>query len=256
MSQAHSFANRALSAFDNELLLYQDGYVARPVTVDKTTITGLTANEAGRYIIPQGTYLTGSTGSLLDNPQQLAIQATVTEANSTAVINSSVNIKVKESGVYAYVFSLVKETTASPVESEDTATKGTISYDSATKKFTITLAINKAGTIISTYGDVVALINNDEIANTFVVASLATGVKPTALAAVTATDVTTTAAAGSKETVTGIIDGILYHSVDVTNGAEDATLMIAGYVNMDNMPAVPSTAVKAALPRITFSRID
>ena len=253
---SHTFGNQTLTGFDKTLVLYQDGYMGRTVTVNKNTVVGLTANAAGRYIIPQGTYLTGANGSLLDNPQQLAVQATVTEANSTAVINSSVDIKVKESGVFAYVFSLVKETSATPVDPEDTATKGSISYDSATNKFTITLAVDKAGKVISTYGDVVALINNDVIANTFVVASLATGVKPTAIAAVTASDVTTAAAEGSKETVTGIIDGILLHSTDVTDGEESAAMMFAGYVNMDNMPTVPSTAVKTALPRITFSRVD
>lgn len=253
---SHTFENHTLTGFDKTLVLYQDGYMGRPVTVNKDTVAGLQPNANGRYIIPQGTYLTGKNGSLLDNPQQLAVAANVTEANSTATINSAVDIKVKESGVIAYTFALVKATTAIPVDPEDLATKGTISYDATTKKFTITLAINKSGNIISTYEDVVAIINNDTVANTYVVASLASGVKGTTTAAVTTADVVTTATAGSEEKVTGIIDGILLHSTDVTDGEEPAAMMFAGYVNMDNMPNVPSTAVKAALPRITFSRID
>ena len=67
---ANSFKNQKLTGFDKTLVLYQDGYVARPVTVDKTTISDLQPNEAGKYIIPQGTLLTGVSGSLLENPQQ------------------------------------------------------------------------------------------------------------------------------------------------------------------------------------------
>ena len=108
--------------------------------------------------------------------------------------------------------------------------------------------------MLTTYGDVVALINNDTIANTYVSAELASGVKGTKVAEVTSVDATTSA--GGEESVTGLIDGILVHSIDVTAGETAAAMMIAGYVNVDNMPFVPSTAVKAKLPHIVFSRID
>ena len=49
---------------------------------------------------------------------------------------------------------------------------------------------------------------------------------------------------------------IVVHSIDLTAGETAAAMMIAGYVNVDNMPFVPSTAVKAKLPHIVFSRID
>ena len=253
---AHNFGNHALDGFDKTLTLYRDGYMARPVTVDKNTISGLTANAAGRYIIPQGTYLTGVNGSLLQDPQQKAIQATVAEVRATAVINTSVNIAVKESGTTVYKFSLVKATESIPVDPEDLTMHGSISYDASTNKFTIVMAVDKSGNIITTYADVVAIINNDIVANIYVTASLANGVSSTVKAAVTASDVATTVAVGATETVTGIIDGILYHSVDVTDGEQQGTLMWAGSVNMDNLPSVPSSAVKAALPRILFSRID
>lgn len=251
---SHTFGNQTLTGFDKTLVLYQDGYMGRPVTVSKATVSGLLPNANGRYIIPQGTYLTGTNGSLLDDPQQIAVAPTISEAKATATINSSVVVTAKESGANEFVFSLVKATTASPVKPEDLAMKGSIAYNAATKKFTITLAVNKSGTIISTYGDVVAIINNDVVANTYVVSSLASGVKGSTVAATTSADVTT--ASGSAETVVGSIDGILLHSTDVTDGEESAAMMFAGYVNMDNLPSVPSTAVKAALPRITFSRVD
>lgn len=243
---ANSFKNQKLTGFDKTLVLYQDGYVARPVTVDKTTISDLQPNEAGKYIIPQGTLLTGVSGSLLENPQQKAVQAKVSGTKATVTINSAVVVTAKESGDVAYKFALVKSTKST--------SSATISYDASQKKFTITLAVNKSDTVLTTYGDVVALINNDTIANTYVSAKLASGVKGTKVADVTPEDATTSA--GGEESVTGLIDGILVHSIDVTAGETAAAMMIAGYVNVDNMPFVPSTAVKAKLPHIVFSRID
>ena len=243
---ANSFKNQKLTGFDKTLVLYQDGYVARPVTVDKTTISDLQPNEAGKYIIPQGTLLTGVSGSLLENPQQKAVQAQVSVTKATVTINSAVVVTAKESGDVAYKFALVK--------SAKSTSSATISYDASQKKFTITLAVNKSDTVLTTYGDVVALINNDTIANTYVSAELASGVKSTQVADVTSSDATTSA--GGEESVTGLIDGILVHSIDVTAGETAAAMMIAGYVNVDNMPFVPSTAVKAKLPHIVFSRID
>ena len=243
---ANSFKNQKLTGFDKTLVLYQDGYVARPVTVDKTTISDLQPNEAGKYIIPQGTLLTGVSGSLLENPQQKAVQAKVSGTKATVTINSAVVVTAKESGDVAYKFALVKDTKST--------SSATISYDASQKKFTITLAVNKSDTVLTTYGDVVALINNDTIANTYVSAELASGVKGTQVADVTSVDATTSA--GGEESVTGLIDGILVHSIDVTAGETAAAMMIAGYVNVDNMPFVPSTAVKAKLPHIVFSRID
>lgn len=250
---ARSFKNHKLDSFDKPLLLYQDGYVARPVTVDKNTISGLQANDSGRYIIPQGTLLTGASGSLLENPQQKAIQATVTETQATATINSSVVVTAKTSGALVYKFSLVKNTKAIS-GTTISVPSGSISYDSTGKKFTITLDVDKSGNVLTTYGDVVDLINNDIIANSFVEAKMATGVKRKTVAAVTSADVAT--ASGDDEEVTGLIDGVLRHSVDVTDGEDVAAMMIAGYINVDDMPVVPSAAVKAKLPHIVFSRID
>lgn len=250
---ANSFKNQKLTGFDKTLVLYQDGYVARPVTVDKATISDLQPNEAGKYIIPQGTLLTGVSGSLLENPQQKAVQAQVSATKATVTINSAVVVTAKESGDVAYKFALVKDTKATS-SATISVPSGSISYDASQKKFTVTLAVNKSGTVLTTYGDVVALINNDTIANTYVSAELDSGVKGTQVADVTSADATTSA--GGDESVTGLIDGILVHSIDVTAGETAAAMMIAGYVNVDNMPFVPSTAVKAKLPHIVFSRID
>lgn len=251
---ANSFASKKLSGFDKTLQLYGEGYIGKPITVNKATVSGLTANAAGRYIIKQGKYITGANGSLLEDPNQMAVEATVAEVLATATINSSVVVTAKKSGNLAYVFSIVKGAKGVPLDPKDTAINATVAYTAATSKFVVTLGVDTAGNITATYGDVVAAINNNTIANSYIVASMANGVAETTVAAVTSADVTT--AGGGAETVTGNIDGILLHSIDVTDGEAVGTLMIAGSINVDNLDTVPGTAVKAALPRILFGRID
>ena len=65
------FKVKPIKGFDDELLLISEGYVARPVTLSKNTIAGLTPDDDGHYVIPQGTFLYGANGnSLLVDPQQ------------------------------------------------------------------------------------------------------------------------------------------------------------------------------------------
>ena len=65
------FGYKKVAGFDKELLYNQVGYLAKPVTLDKSTLT-VTPTEKGRYIIPQGTLLYGKDSSLLLNPNQNA----------------------------------------------------------------------------------------------------------------------------------------------------------------------------------------
>ena len=216
---------------DKELLLVSEGYVARPVTVSKDTIAGLTPVD-GHYIIPQGTYLYGKEGSLLVNPQQEAVAVKETVTKSTLTVNSSVIVTAKAEGdLSAY----------------------TVAFKKGTKALVITLAVDKTGAITTTYKEVVDAINDDIVANTFVKAELVSGVGEDAVAAEA---VAAPLSSGGEATVDKDIDGILYHSVDVTDGEATGALIIHGYVNVDNMPNVPSAAVKAKLPHIVFGRKD
>ena len=228
---------------EKELLLISEGYVARPVTVSKDTVAGLQPID-GHYIIPQGTYLYGKNGSLLVNPQQEAVEVKETVTKSTLTVNSSVIVTAKDEGdLSAYTVALTKGTSRT----------ASISFDVASKALVVTLAVDKTGAITTTYKEVVDLINNDIVANTFVVAELASGVGDDAVAAEAAAK---PLSAGGAATVTGDIDGILYHSVDVTDGEAIGSLIIHGYIDVDNMPSVPSAAVKAKLPHIVFGRKD
>lgn len=251
---SNSFASQKVTGFDKTLLLYREGYIGKPVTVSQATISGLTANAAGKYIIPQGTFVTGVNSSLLENPQQMAVAATIVETKASATVNSAFTITAKKSGVLAYVISIVKGTVGVPIEPDDTTIKASVEYTPATSKFVVTVQVDESGNIDATYADVVAAINNDIIANDFIVAALVNSTYATTTAAVTSADVTT--ASGAVETLTGNVDGLLMNSVDVTQGEAVGTMIIAGYVNMDNLATEPSAAVKNALTHIVFSRID
>lgn len=238
---------REVDGFDKELLLVGEGYIARPVTLNKNTISGLTPNDAGKYIIPYGTYLYGADGeSLLSNPQQYGIAVVPTVTHATATINSSLVVNAKSEGSLAHVVTLVAGTStlSTPVI--------TVTGTGASKTITIDLAVDSLGNVTSTYGDIVDLINNDMVANTFITAEMDTGVDPETIAAAG----TGTTSGGGNETVSSDIDGILYHSVDVTDGEATGALIIHAYINVDNMPSVPGAAVKAKLPHIVFARKD
>lgn len=233
--------------FDKELLLVGEGYIARPVTVNRNTITGLQPNDKGRYIIPYGTYLFGATGeSLLTNPQQYGVEVVPSVTHATDTINSSLVVTARAEGALAHVVTLVAGSTALSTPTI------TVTGAGASKTITIDLAVDSTGSVTSTYGDIVNLINNDMEANTYITAELDTGVDPDDIAAAG----TGTTAGGGAETVSSDIDGILYHSVDVTDGEATGALIIHAYINVDNMPSVPGAAVKAKLPHIVFARKD
>ena len=179
------------------------------------------------------------------NPQQYAIQSTVVETKATATVNTKFTITAKQSGDLAYVIQLVKGTVGIPVNPKDLSMKASVAYTSATKKFVVTLQVDEDNVIYATYADVVAAINNDLVANSLIVAALVDDAYGDDLATVTASDVTT--AGGATETVAGIIDGILLHSIDVTDGEAIGAMMIAGYVNVDNLNTVPSASRLARL---------
>lgn len=247
---AINFSTKQVDGFDKELLLIGEGYVARPVTLNKDTISGLTPDADGHYIIPQGTYLYGAEGqSLLENPQQYAVAVVPTVTKASATVNSSLVITAKQEGNLVYNISLIAPTssTASPSISV-TGTGAT------PKTVDITLAVDSSGNVISTYGDIVTLINGDMVANSFMVAEMATGVDPDTIAEATSSAEATSG--GGNDTVSSDIDGVLYHSVEVTDGEATGAMIIHGYIDVDKMPSVPGAAVKAKLPHIVFGRKD
>lgn len=231
---------KKVASFDKELLYNQAGYFAKPVTLDKTSLTGITPTESGRYIIPQGSLLYGNASSLLTNPDQNAKVVVPTVSKATVTINTVLKITAKADDTVTYNVKLEVGTARRPSISA-TATAATIK-----------LGVDKAGAVTTTYNDVVSLINTDMIANNYVVASIAADQDGDTVAA--AGDASTTG--GTTTTVASDIDGVLLHSVDVTMGEAVGAMMISGNINIDNMPETPDSAVIAKLPNIRFLRRD
>lgn len=235
-----------VKGFDKELLLLQDGYVARPVTLSKNTISGLVPDDAGHYVIPQGTFLYGANGnSLLVDPQQEAVAVIPTVTKATVTINSILVLTATDEGNVTYTTTLTSNSAG--------ADSLSVTVDSS-HNMTVNLETDASGTIISTYDDVVDAINNDIVANTYFVASIATGADGSTVAQ----DESATALAnGGATTVSSDIDGVLYHSVVVDDGEQTGAMIIHGYIDADKMPGgMPGAAVKAKLPHIVFARKD
>jgi len=250
-----NFQMKAVDGFDKELLLIYDGYVARPVTVDQSTIAGLVPDDKGHYIIPAGTYLYGENGeSLLLNPNQKAVAVIPTEVLASAKLGTGVTgasstgtvvVTAKKSGDLAYKFDISKGTTA----------VASIAYASATTTVTIKLAVDDDDDVLTTYGQLVQLINDDMVVNSLVKAELVDGYEDEVVVEETGASAVETAGGGT-ETVSSDIDGILYHSVDVTMGEATGAMIIKGVINVDNLATEPGAALKAKLPHIIFGRRD
>lgn len=233
---------KKVDGFDKELLLVGEGYIARPVTVDKSTISGLVADDKGNYYIPQGTYLYGAEGtSLLANPNQKAIAVVPTVTNATATLATAVVVEAKDEGTSSVKVELV------------VGTAHKIKVSVAGNTITVTLAVDKNSAVKNTWEDVVKAINENIEANSLVIAKLASGADGSALATAVSS---TSLAGGDAMTISSDIDGILYHTVDVTDGEAMGAMIIHGYINEDAMPAVRGAAIKAKLPHIVFGRKD
>ena len=236
-----NFGYKKVAGFDKELLYNQVGYLAKPVTLDKTSVTDLQPDDAGNYIIPQGTLLYGANNtSLLLDPNQNAkvVEPSVTKA--TIAINTVLNITAKADDSVSYAVTISVGTARRP------------SITATATAATINLGVDKSGSVTTTYNDVVSLINTDMVANSYVVASIADGQDGDTVAAAG----TGTTTGGATTTVPSDIDGVLLHSVDVTNGEAVGAMMIGGNINIDNMPVTPDAAVIAKLPNIRFLRRD
>ena len=242
---AINFGKEKLSGFDKTLQLIGEGYAARPVTLTKDSIANLEPTDGGRYIIPQGTFLVGETSSLLENPDQLAVAANISVTYDTAVVDSAVDVKSVVPENFGYVITCVKASTSS--------TAASVAYVPATKAINVTLETDSSGSEITTAQELVDLINTDPVVGELVTAKLHSGVLGSQTIS---NNATATTSGGGVQSVSGNIDGILYHHVDVTDGEATGAMMISGYVNIDNMPFNPGSAIREKLTRITFGRID
>ena len=236
------FKQTPIAGMEDSILYFTENYVAKPIMLDKTTITGLTANADGKFIIPRGTFLTGTAGSLKERPNQVAKQAVFTGVAGTLNLLTYVRIVDKQESNRVLTFKVTK-----PAKATTTATV-------AVSGLTIEIKVANDGTnILTTLGDIVTLINGNMEANSLCVASLTDETKADTVATEVASAVT---AGGANDTGTGDVDGILMHSVDVTDGEATGALVLAGFVDLDKIDIEPSTNFKTKLPMIAFLRKD
>lgn len=236
------FKQTPIAGMEDSILYFTENYVAKPIMLNKTTITGLTANADGKFIIPRGTFLTGTAGSLKERPNQVAKQAVFTGVAGTLNLLTFVRIVDKQESNRVLTFKVTK-----PAKATTTATV-------AVSGLTIEIKVANDGTnILTTLGDIVTLINGNMEANSLCVASLTDETKADTVATEVASAVT---AGGANDTGTGDVDGILMHSVDVTDGEATGALVLAGFVDLDKIDIEPSTNFKTKLPMIAFLRKD
>ena len=236
------FKQTPIAGMEDSILYFTENYVAKPIMLNKTTITGLTANADGKFIIPRGTFLTGTAGSLKERPNQIAKQAVFTGVAGTLALLTYVRIVDKQESNRVLTFKVTK-----PAKATTTATV-------AVSGLTIEIKVANDGTnILTTLGDIVTLINGNMEANSLCVASLTDETKANTVATEVASAVT---AGGANDTGTGDVDGILMHSVDVTDGEATGALVLAGFVDLDKIDIEPSTNFKTKLPMIAFLRKD
>ena len=236
------FKQTPIAGMEDSILYFTENYVAKPIMLNKTTITGLTANADGKFIIPRGTFLTGTAGSLKERPNQVAKQAVFTGVAGTLDLLTYVRIVDKQESNRVLTFKVTK-----PAKATTTATV-------AVSGLTIEIKVANDGTnILTTLGDIVTLINGNMEANSLCVASLTDETKANTVATEVASAVT---AGGANDTGTGDVDGILMHSVDVTDGEATGALVLAGFVDLDKIDIEPSTNFKTKLPMIAFLRKD
>ena len=236
------FKQTPIAGMEDSILYFTENYVAKPIMLNKTTITGLTANADGKFIIPRGTFLTGTAGSLKERPNQVAKQAVFTGVAGALNLLTYVRIVDKQKSNRVLTFKVTK-----PAKATTTATV-------AVSGLTIEIKVANNGTnILTTLGDIVTLINGNMEANSLCVASLTDETKAGTVATEVASAVT---AGGANDTGTGDVDGILMHSVDVTDGEATGALVLAGFVDLDKIDIEPSTNFKTKLPMIAFLRKD
>ena len=114
---AQIFKQTQITGVEDSILFYSENYVAKPIMLDKTTITGLTANADGKFIIPRGTFLTGTAGSLKERPNQVAKQAVFTGVAGTLDLLTYVHIVDKQESNRVLTFKVTK-----PAKATTTAT--------------------------------------------------------------------------------------------------------------------------------------
>lgn len=224
-----------------DILLYTANYAARPVIIDDT---GVAADAKGRKIVPAGTFL----GGFFERPNEAAIKIGVSSVKASYKTSFSGG----DNNVCFVSKLLGAEGNAISIAYVDPGINNAeLSIVTAGKAITVHLETNGAGAIVSKAKDIADAVNADALANDLVYAKV---IGSTGNGVVTA--LAQTNLASGKDGANGTPDGVLRHAVDVTHGEATGTAVIAGFIDLDRLPDVPTDAIKASLPTIKFMRRD
>lgn len=228
----------------HHIWMYPEGYVARPVMLSKSSGT-ITPDEEGRYIIPAGTFLTGSNedNTLLVNPNQLANIVAIASVNASADLQAGkLRVEAKDGGLAGNNISVTIIATVLGKKRVEVVTTGT--------DIVATLVVDADG-VKTTVKKLADALNNDLEANSLIKAIVLPDDEDDPAIAEAKTMLEDGADSTSQRA-----DGILFNDVDVTYGEAPGAMMIAGFVNLDKLPKEPSASIEQSLRQITFLRID
>lgn len=227
--------------FQKNILKYTENCVSIAVTVDDTDVQ---ADAYGKKIIPAGTFVGGG---ILENPNKIATKVKFTnEQASVTTTLSEANTNLKFTAVPLGVQGNGISITYTKPSSNDSALQVNVSNTD----IEVSLATNSSGAVTTTANDILTAVNADSIANELILVSLAAN--STGVGVVSA--MAKKSLSGGGTTATGTAEAVLLNDVDVTYKAEPVAAVIAGVINLNKLPNVPTDSIKASLKNITFMR--
>lgn len=226
---------------DSDIRFFTTNYSARPVILDDS---GIEADEDGRKVVYAGTFLGGG---VLENSNVPAVKIG-TGGRKAALTTSFSSVN---SNLIFVASMLGKEGNDLKIALiKPSSNNAVLSVSVASSTISIQLATDSAGAIVSTASQVMNAVNQNTNSNSLVNVNLVAGSDGSGIVSA----LTATALDGGVDGVSTTAEGVLFHSVDVTDGPETGTMMISGFVNLDRIPNEPTDEIKEALKGIQFLR--
>ncbi|MDR2527941.1 MAG: hypothetical protein LBD04_02840 [Synergistaceae bacterium] len=216
----------------NEILATYPGGISS-VTVQVSDV-GLTADEHGRKILPAGTIVGGINGSVFEDATRMVARGgAATLRTALPGGDNDVEFVAKTGGATTVAY--VKPAPSAP-----------LSVAVAGGNITVTLATNAPGDIVSTANDVKNAVNATGASAALVEAKNIQSDSGEGIV----TEMPLTALTANANVP--VADGVLYNDVDLTYGPRPGSMIIAGNINADKIPVLPTAAQKDAMKRLTF----
>lgn len=211
--------------------LVEEGLVALTATVNDA---GLVADSEGKKIVVAGTLVGG--GFIADPANKVSAANTAGTADLVCA-GANNDITLVNKGLVALKVALI----------DPAANSQTLKLDFSTDTIKVLLKTGAGGAIESTGAEVVALLN----ANPYTAELLVAANK----GADTGAAVVTALAAVTLPAPTVVPEGVLLDDVDCTYGPKSGAVAVAGIMDLNKLPAVPSAMAVAALTgRILFAK--